>query len=844
MPNILLRPFIPILWPFSRVFAPSPKKYLTKFSKPTRAEYFNMTSRDDSKTTLSSDFAQKVPTMRHFIALYEVWSQKPDCNESLKPSGDTKTAAQKIFPADYCMTVQAAAKNIECWEKKNDAPVSYTELTIGTLFEAVKCFIMRDTIFGDDSMNEVVLYAANWCRRYNNEHSQCRPSDALRFALQTLPARWRKIFLNKTKAPALEARKILYLQLIKTLRIGAEIKESMTRHVSETRAEGPYSEEEFFQKMDDIFGCMRKKTSLDDSERNGPGKHQKDFFDGKCDHCHKHGHKSRDCRNLNRRKRYQDDNGRKVKRYRDDQDPDDGDSDRNRTFSGSKNSSSSYSNNNQRKKDYRNGKGRDKNKNNKRRHQKDHSVEGDTEYEREVKTDTSYLVDTILRETLQHDAEDSFQGIFPPPRDPSCTVSLQSPEGDIAFDAGMDTQSNFNQITSAQQSFLEKKGVHFDPSPVTAPSTKLADGSQISSKLFTVTCFILFNGIRYLLQNCMFRIVEAIGSVPPLIGQLSMERAGITLMDPRSDISYRPDGSTAFEYDSFADYAHFSYSGAAIDFDEAKWRQTERLVRFRSGVEFQAMMRRVKHQMRNSDWRLRQKFIGLLARHKSIFQEGLTGRVVKGIDYHVDVINKDFRPPRPFSQQVSPLSEKIISHIIDDLIEMGVVRYHCDGVLPTACNVFLVGTDEKPRLVVNTSKLRNLVMKDDYYAPTAEQEIGKIGGKDRNGLSPQFFGAWDIPNAYYQLPYDPRSPIESRVFHFQNRTYVFNNLVMGGPNSMAALNRALDSIFNGLPRFSHVADDSRISGSSLEDFVENTSLFLERCEKNTTSLFVRQNRCP
>ena len=84
-------------------------------------------------------------------ALHEVWSQEPDCNESLKPNGDTKTAAQKIFPADYCMTVQADANNIECWKKKKEAPVSYTELTIGTLFEAVKCFIMRDATFGDDS---------------------------------------------------------------------------------------------------------------------------------------------------------------------------------------------------------------------------------------------------------------------------------------------------------------------------------------------------------------------------------------------------------------------------------------------------------------------------------------------------------------------------------------------------------------------------------------------------------------------------------------------------------------------------------------------------------------------
>ena len=42
-------------------------------------------------------------------------------------------------------------------------------------------------------------------------------------------------------------------------------------------------------------------------------------------------------------------------------------------------------------------------------------------------------------------------------------------------------------------------------------------------------------------------------------------------------------------------------------------------------------MRRVKHQIRNSDWRLRQRFVDLLARHKSIFQEGLFVRVFGNI---------------------------------------------------------------------------------------------------------------------------------------------------------------------------------------------------------------------
>ena len=45
---------------------------------------------------------------------------------------------------------------------------------------------------------------------------------------------------------------------------------------------------------------MRNKPSLDnDGERNDSKKYRKKFFDGKCDHCHKHGHKRRDnVRNL------------------------------------------------------------------------------------------------------------------------------------------------------------------------------------------------------------------------------------------------------------------------------------------------------------------------------------------------------------------------------------------------------------------------------------------------------------------------------------------------------------------------------------------------------------------
>ena len=73
-------------------------------------------------------------------------------------------------------------------------------------------------------------------------------------------------------------------------------------------------------------------------------------------YTYKHG------KEKNRCKRYQDDNGGKVKRYRDDHDSDDGGSDHNRAS----------------KRDSRNGKGRERNKNNKRRHQKDHAVKDDT----------------------------------------------------------------------------------------------------------------------------------------------------------------------------------------------------------------------------------------------------------------------------------------------------------------------------------------------------------------------------------------------------------------------------------------------------------------------------------
>ena len=74
---------------------------------------------------------------------------------------------------------------------------------------------------------------------------------------------------------------------------------------------------------------------------------------------------------------------------------------------------------------------------------------------------------------------------------------------------------------------------------------------------------------------------------------------------------------------------------------------------------------------------------------------------------------------------VSPLSHQILPLDIEDLFCNGVISHYSDCIEPTACPVFLVGDSSKPRMVVDTSKLRNMVKKVEFPTSLPEIEIKK-----------------------------------------------------------------------------------------------------------------------
>jgi hypothetical protein len=142
--------------------------------------------------------------------------------------------------------------------------------------------------------------------------------------------------------------------------------------------------------------------------------------------------------------------------------------------------------------------------------------------------------------------------------------------------------------------------------------------------------------------------------------------------------------------------------------------------------------------------------------------------------------------------------------------------------------------------VVDTSSAKSMVVKDDYPAPQAEVEIRKIAGPRKDGRVRCLFSSWDVPCAYYCVSYHSKSPIESRLIVFEDETYVFDCLIMGGPSSMAALNKALDSAFEDLIGISHVADDCRGGAVDDDDYIAVNRAFLERCRQH--KIFLRPSK--
>ena len=79
--------------------------------------------------------------------------------------------------------------------------------------------------------------------------------------------------------------------------------------------------------------------------------------------------------------------------------------------------------------------------------------------------------------------------------------------------------------------------------------------------------------------------------------------------------------------------------------------------------------------------------------------------------------------------------------------------------------------------------------------------------------------------------------MESRLIVFDDETYC---LIMGGPSSMAELNRALDSAFEDLIRISHIANHCRGGAVDDDDYIAVNRAFSERCRKH--KIFLRPSK--
>ena len=156
-----------------------------------------------------------------------------------------------------------------------------------------------------------------------------------------------------------------------------------------------------------------------------------------------------------------------------------------------------------------------------------------------------------------------------------------------------------------------------------------------------------------------------------------------------------------------------------------------------------------------------------------------------------------------------------------------VISIFSDIVEPFACNCFLTGRDSK-RLVVDTSKQKQFVR------PTPDQRdvaLEKLAILTANGTN-RFFLAWDGVKMFFQVPQHWDTDQLIRLTTFNNRTYVFNRLIMGGITSMYHLNEVMDQVLAGIPGHVRYADDGRLGSPSIEEHYKRVSLFLDRCIEN------------
>ena len=445
-------------------------------------------------------------------------------------------------------------------------------------------------------------------------------------------------------------------------------------------------------------------------------------------------------------------------------------------------------------------------------------------------------------------------------------------EGNIDCQALLDTGSVPNQISRCD---LNRFGdqVRLDPSTDHTPIIYANGDITRNHQRVRLTGSFIFQGMRKVFKDELFLVLESAVHLPILIGNPLLEKLGIELQNvsnvptydvQRVNVSVSDSSITHLQYQPPAPFNAFDLHIREGSFTEAPpkavlsaslidWTpQTHSMndivdACIQENVDaFDDLIRRIK-QCNLLNKRDRTTLSQLFQDHAALFAQGLRPEhqaCMTNIDLVPEILKDGFNRDtwQRISYTPSPARAQRIREFLIELMAMGVIRKYSSRIEPGACPFHLIpgpnGDRDKDRLVVDTSRQRSILIKDDYASPTADRQIPNIAGVDPSLPNRKrcLFGAYDVPKAFYTIPYLPGDPVEARFATFDGCTFIFDRLIMGSLNSMAKLNRALDQAFEGISGLARVADDIRLGSTSISEHIERTGKFLAACARHNVPL--------
>lgn len=215
----------------------------------------------------------------------------------------------------------------------------------------------------------------------------------------------------------------------------------------------------------------------------------------------------------------------------------------------------------------------------------------------------------------------------------------------------------------------------------------------------------------------------------------------------------------------------------------------------------------------------------LLKKYKNVFSEKI-GRA-KGFKYKFKM--EKGRPyykapnyPIPF-KLLDRVREHINTWIKEDIIE----EYNTPYINP------LVVAPKKNgdiRACLDARKVNENMIPDHEPLPNIDAILSKIG-------KAKYLTSFDMQSAFLQLPLSTSSK-KYTGFIFDGKTYVFKRVPFGTKNSMAALTRCLNFIFDGKYR-DHIlvfADDILIASATFEEHLQHLEYVLKKFAEHGITL--------